>query len=187
MTHAVPVRRRSRQAEPAAVTALFDSADAVDTVLERLQNAGVPRDLVEVVVCRSAAQRFYRDVAHLPDREVFRYAGIGGLVGLVLGATISLVILALSGEEQRESVAIIQLLGPNFMTAAGALLGGGYGFFRPRHPQPYYARLAEATSAILVAVAARTSEQVEALKQILVGAGGREPSVEGHPIIETGG
>jgi hypothetical protein len=186
MTHTVPVRRRPSRAEPAAVTALFDSADAVDTVLARLQNAGVPRDLIEVVVGRSAAERFYRGLAHLPDREVVHYAGIGGLVGLVLGATISLIMLALSGEVPRESVAIIQLLGPNFMTVAGALLGGGYGFFRRRRPRPYYARLAEARSAILVAVAARTAAQVEALKQILVDAGGREPSVEGHPIGETG-
>lgn len=190
MTHTVPVRRRPERAEPVAVTALFDSADAVDTVLDRLQDAGVPRDVIEVVVSRTAAQRFYRGVAHLPDREVLHYAGIGGLTGLVLGATISLVMLALAGEAEevpRRSAAIVQLLGPNFTTVTGALLGGGYGFFRRRRPRPYYARLAEATSAILVAVAARTAEQVEALKQILAGAGGREPSVEGHPIGETGG
>jgi hypothetical protein len=185
MTHTMSLLRGRERAEPVAVTALFDSANAVDAALARLYNAGVPWDLMEVVVSRSAAERFYSGLARTPGREVFRYAGIGGLVGLIVGATISLVMLALLGEVHERSAAIVQLLGPNFMTIVGALLGGVYGLFQRRPPQPYYARLAEATSAILVAVAARTTEQTEVVKQILVDAGGREPRVEGHPRGDT--
>jgi hypothetical protein len=177
--------RGRERAEPVAVTALFDSANAVDAALARLYNAGVPWDLMEVVVSRSAAERFYSGLARSPGREVFRYAGIGGLAGLMVGAAISLVMLALVGEVHERSAAIVQLLGPNFMTVLGALLGGVYGLFQRRPPRPYYARLAEATSAILVAVAARTTEQTEVVKQILVDAGGREPRVEGHPRSGT--
>jgi hypothetical protein len=175
------------RAEPVGVTALFDSADAVETALSRLSNAGVPWDLMEVVVSRSAADRFYTGHARTPGREVFRYAGIGGLVGLILGAAISLVMLALLGEVHERSAAIVQLLGPNVMTVGGAFIGGVYGFFRRRLPRPYYARLAEAKSAILVAVAAPAAEQVEVVHQILVDAGGREPRVEGHPTGAAGG
>jgi hypothetical protein len=95
--------------------------------------------------------------------------------------------LALPGQFHEQSAPIVQLLGPNFMTVAGACLGGAYGFFQRRLPRPYYARLAEATSAILVAVAAPAAEQVEVVKQILVDAGGREPRVEGHPTGAAGG
>jgi hypothetical protein len=187
MTYAVPASRRRVRAEPVAVTALFDSADAVDAVLSRLSNAGVPWDVMEVVVSRSAADRFYPGHARAPGREVFRYAGIGGLLGLIIGAAISLVMLALLGEVRERSAAIVQLLGPNIMTVGGAFVGGVYGFFQRRLPRPYYARLAEAASAILVAVATPAAEQVEVVKQILVDAGGREPRVEGHPTGAAGG
>jgi hypothetical protein len=187
MTHVMPVPSRRARVERVVVTALFDSADAVDRAMERLYNAGVPRDLIEVVVSRSAAERFYRGLARKPGREVFRYAGIGGLVGLILGATISLVMLALPGEVHQRTAALVQLLGPNFMTTGGAFLGALVGYFRRRRPRPYYARLAEAASAILVAVAARTEEQVEAVNHILAEAGGREPRVERATTDHGGG
>jgi hypothetical protein len=186
MTHTVPLQRRRVRAEPAAVTALFDSADAVDAVLSRLANSGVPWDLMEVVVSRSAAERFYPGHSRTPSREIFRYAGVGGLVGLIVGAAISLVMLALLGEVHERSAAIVQLLGPNVMTIAGALVGGVYGFFRHRLPRPYYARVAEAASALLVAVAAPAAEQCVVVQQILVDAGGRELRVEGQPTGAAG-
>ena len=69
--HAVEGGSGYRSREPLVVTALFDSPDAVDRALDALYIAGVPRDLIDVVVSRVAAQRFYaeRGPGRLPARE----------------------------------------------------------------------------------------------------------------------
>ncbi|HEU4643512.1 MAG TPA: hypothetical protein VFS44_13730 [Gemmatimonadaceae bacterium] len=187
MTGGTHAPRQREHREPVVVTAIFDSADAVDTALTRLYDAGVPRDLIEVVVSRTAADRFYRDARRVPDREVFRFAGIGGFIGLILGVTISLVILALPGEVRQRSTAIIQLIGPNFMTLGGALVGAIIGFFRRRQAPAHYARAAEASSGIVVAVAARHQTQVESVLDILTEAGGQKPRVERPAASHAGG
>ena len=45
--------------EPVDVTALFDTPAAVERALDALYTAGTPRDLIEVVVSREAAERYY--------------------------------------------------------------------------------------------------------------------------------
>src|SRR4029079_12016970 len=75
--------------EPLAVTALFDTAAGVDAALDALYNAGMPRDLIDVVVSPEAAAHFRGGYVRGPGRETFRFAGIGGLTGLMLGAAIS--------------------------------------------------------------------------------------------------
>ena len=72
--------------EAIEVSVLFDDPGSVDSALAALDGMGVPRDLVEVVVAPQAAQRFYRRVVRSPGRETLRYAGIGGLTGLVVSA-----------------------------------------------------------------------------------------------------
>lgn len=187
MTAFAHAARGRKRYEPVVVTAVFDSADAVDAALIRLYQARVPRDLIEVVVSRSAAERFYKGARPVPTREVFRYAGIGGFIGLLLGVTIALVILALPGEVRQRSTALVQLLGPNFMTVSGALLGAIVGFFRRRRPLPHYARAAEASSGIVVAVAAQSEAQAENVLAILAEGGGRGPRVERPPADDARG
>src|SRR5262245_50564993 len=106
-------RASARRREPAVITALMSSSHAVDEGLRLLNEAGVPRDLVDVVVSREAADRFYRGAAQPPGREVFRYAAIGGLVGLLLSALLSFAIVAMPGFEAPGTTAFVQLLGPN--------------------------------------------------------------------------
>ena len=77
--------------EPLTVTALFDSAAGVDAALDALYTAGMPRDLIDVVVSPEAAAHFRGGFVRGPGRETFRFAGIGGLTGLLLGAATSLV------------------------------------------------------------------------------------------------
>jgi hypothetical protein len=172
------VRRRGGRLEPLVVTALYDSAESVDDALRRLHDAGVPRDLVEVVVSREAAERFYGRLARPPGREVFRYAAIGGIAGLILSAALSLTILALPGEAPPGGTAIVQLIGPNVGTVGGAAIGALIGAFRRRRPNRRHARAAEAASAILVAVRTRAEEEVAVLEQLLAASGGREVRVE---------
>ena len=172
-----------RFAEPVAVTALFDTPGAVDAALDALYTAGTPRDLIEVVVSRDAAARFYSDARgrrapRTRGRETWRYAGIGTLLGFVGGVLISLVMVAWPGIDAPGGLALVQLAGPNIGTMLGASLGALYGAFRRPHPSPRHARAAEAAHAIVLAVSTRSREEAEALGGILAGQGGREVRVE---------
>lgn len=171
-------RGRRGLLEPLAVTALYETRDAVNDALLRLEVAGVPRDLIEVVVSREAAERFYPGGARAPGREVFRYAGRGGLAGLIAAAVLSLAIIAMPGENPPGTTALVQLLGPNFGAVAGALLGALFGALRRRRPSRRHARAAEAASAILLVVRTRAEEDVAVLEEIMGASGGREIRVE---------
>ena len=164
-------------AEPLTVTALFDSRGDVEAALDMLYTVGMPRDLVEVVVSRESASHFPAGVARTGGRETFRYAGIGGLVGLLIGALTSLGMVAWPGLDAPGEQAIVQLLGPNFGVVTGAALGAAAGFFRHRRPNPRYARAAEAAGAIVVAVMVRNRDQGAGIIELLAKCRGREPQM----------
>lgn len=175
--------RRTR--DPIAVTALFDGAESVDRALDALYTAGMPRDLIEVVVSRDAAQRFYADGAGRPrrgpralGRETWRYAGAGSLLGFLGGVLLSLVMVAWPGVEAPGGLAIVQLAGPNFGTVAGAAIGALVGATRRRRPDRRHARAAEAANAIVLAVTARSAAEAEVLGGLLQGQGGRDVRIE---------
>jgi len=168
--------------EPLTVTALFEGAAAVERALDALYTAGTPRDLVEVVVSREAARRYYADARHAPrrpGRETWRFAGIGALTGFVAGVGISLVMVAWPGIDAPGGLAIVQLAGPNLGTMVGGALGALVGATRRSRPNPRYARAAEAANAIVLAVAARGDDEGALLAQLLAGQGGRDVRVEG--------
>lgn len=160
------------------VSALFADHAAVERALPRLTGAGVPRDLIEVVVSPDAARRFYAGVRAAGTRQTVRWAGIGGLVGLVISVALSLVIISLPEFVAPGTTAVVQLLGPNMGAVGGAALGGLLGYFRQRPAKPRHARAAESPDAVIVVVRARDAAQVDAIRQLLVTTGGREPRVE---------
>jgi hypothetical protein len=171
--------------EPVDVTALFDDPSAVERALDALYTAGTPRDLIEVVVSRDAARRFYtgatgRVTPRTLGRETWRYAGAGALLGFVGGVAISLLMVAWPGIEAPGGHALVQLAGPNFGTVTGAALGALIGAFRRQRPKPRHARAAEAANSIVVAVAARSDREAALLGQLLGGQGGRDVQV--HPV-----
>lgn len=170
-----------RLREPLTLTALFEDREAVDRAVDALYAAGTPRDLVEVVVSREAAARFYASAPRAPrppGRETFRYAGIGGLVGFVTGVGVGLVTVALPGIEAPGGMAPVQVLGPNMATIGGAAIGALIGFFRRQRPHARFARAAEATGAIVLAVAARSEAEAVLLGQLVAAQGGRDLRVE---------
>jgi len=171
-------RPRPGRLERLVITALYDSREAVDAALQRLHEAGVPRDLVEVVVSPEASSRFYRGLARPPGRETFRYAGIGGLVGLFFAAVLSLGIVAKPGWESPGTTAIVQLLGPNIGAVGGASLGALFGALRRRRPDRRFARAAENAGAILLLVRTLADADVAPLEQILTATGGRDVRVD---------
>ncbi len=161
------------------VTALFDDVTVVERALDSLYDAGTPRDLIEVVVSRDAAQRFYGDASsrrapRAPGRETWRFAGIGGLVGFITGVALSLVMVAWPGIDAPGGLALVQLAGPNLGTVAGAAIGAVIGAFRRPQPNPAFARAAEAANAILFSVRARDRHEAELLAQLVARQGARD-------------
>ncbi|HEY0810418.1 MAG TPA: hypothetical protein VGD49_09675 [Longimicrobiales bacterium] len=169
----------SRFPEPIDVTALFDDADGVDRALDALYSAGTPRDLIEVVVSREAAQHYYASASGVRapralGRETWRFAGAGALVGFVGGSMISLIVIAWPGLGSPGGMAPVALIGPNVGTVAGAAVGAVFGALRRQRPQPRHARAAEAARAVVVAVGARSEREAQLLGQLLAGQGGRD-------------
>jgi len=172
-----------RKYEPMDVTALFDDPASVERVLDALYTAGTPRDLIEVVVSREAAQRHYAGASRQRapralGRETWSYAGGGALIGFAAGVAISLIMVAWPGIEAPGGLALVQLAGPNMGAVAGAALGAVIGAFRRQHPKPRHARAAESANAIVVAVAARSDREAELLSRLLAGHGGRQARLE---------
>lgn len=171
-----PAPRAAKADRAMTVSALFRTLEGVEAALARLNTAGVPRDLVEVVASPEAASRFFGARKQPRQREVFRYAGIGGLTGLVVGVVISLVMVAAPGFQEEEVTAVVQLLGPNFCTVTGALLGALRGYFVTRRPRPWHAR-ADQPDTIVVGVTAREQE-VAFFEEVLRSHGGEQLRVE---------
>jgi hypothetical protein len=170
-----------RLPEPLMLSALFDDRHAVDRALDALYAAGTPRDLVEVVVSREAAARYYADARRaprLPGRETFRYAGIGGLVGFIAGVFVGLVTVAMPGIESAGGMAPVQIMGPNMLTIAGAALGAAIGFFRHQTPNPRFARAAEESGAIVLAVWTRSEDEANVLGRLITAQGARDLLVQ---------
>jgi hypothetical protein len=170
---------RALRQEPYAVSALFDAPERVDDALERLVRAGIPRDLIDIVVAPQAAERYYGGRARALGRDATRFAVAGGLIGLLVGAIVSLILIFLPGFLDKGILPIIQLIGPNFATVTGALIGGVIGLFRKRRPERRHHRALESPEAIVMVVIARTEEELRRIARILVEGGGREPRLEG--------
>lgn len=160
-----------------AVTASFRDPDQVQAALEHLIRAGVPRDLVDVVVSPAAARRFYPSTASDLGNDAFRYAGAGGLIGLLVGSIISLVLIMLPGFFDKGIIPFVQLIGPNLVTVVGFMVGGIIGFFKRRPPNPHFARAAAEPEAIIMVVALRSREEAERIVRILSRAGANEPRI----------
>jgi hypothetical protein len=167
--------------EPLTVTALFEDRAAVVRAVDALYSAGTPRDLVEVVVSRAAAERYYADAERgirRPGRETFRYAGIGGLFGFIVGVLLGLVMVALPGIQEAGSMALVQVFGPNIATIGGAAIGAIVGFLRRQRPNPRHARAAEESGAIVLAAATRSREEAHVLGVIMSAHGGHDLRVQ---------
>lgn len=165
---------RVMSADLVYVSALFGDTDDVDRALAALSLAGLPRDRIEVAVSPEAARRFYAGQARGTGRETLRYAGVGGIVGLIVGSAAALGLLATGASTGPVSAALVQLLGPNVTTIGGALAGGAVGAFVHR-AQPFrLARAAGVADAVVVVVTTKPGEEAQEVAESLVRSGGRD-------------
>lgn len=169
---------RGVTSEPFAVSGFLDGPDQVDDALIHLNEAGVPSDLVEVIVSTEGAERYYPSSARAPGSEALRYAGIGGLAGLITGSIVSLVLVAMPGFLEAGITAIAQLIGPNLATVGGAALGAVIGLFVRRRAEHRHRRIAEAPDRILLVVTTRSREEAGHLIRLLGSAGAHDVRLE---------
>jgi hypothetical protein len=165
-----PVRRRSDTSE---VSAFFTSTEAVDSAVRQITEAGLPRDLVEVVVAEPAAARFYPSSSRPLGHETIRYAGAGALIGLILGVIGSLILISLPSFFGPGPAAFVQLLGPNVATVSGAVIGALIGRFVPRPNADRHSRAGERPDEILVVARAPSETQARQVSELLAAGGGR--------------
>lgn len=158
--------------ETPEVSAFFTSAEAVDRAVRKITETGLPRDLVEVVVAEPAAARFYPGSSRPLGHETMRYAGAGALVGLIVGAIASLILISLPSFFGPGPAALVQLLGPNVTTVSGAVVGALIGRFVPRAMANRHSRAGERPDEILVVARAPSESQAKQVSELLAAAGG---------------
>lgn len=155
----------------------FATPDAVRLVLPSFARLGVPRDLIDVVVTQPAAERMYSGKRRAM-RPLWRFASIGGLLGLGGGAIVAFVLIAWPGFAEAGPFAYALLFAPMITIVVGALIGVIASFLTKRKPSDWRLRIPPpANDEILVVVRARGDEQIGLTLQVLQQQGGRGAQV----------
>lgn len=149
----------------------------VQRVLPPLARLGVPRDLIDVVVTQPAADRMYSGKRRAM-RPLWRFASIGGLLGLGGGAFVAFVLIAWPGFAAAGPFSYALLFTPMLTVVAGALIGVTASFVAKRKPSDWRLRIPPpANDEILVVVRARGAEQIQLVLEVLQEHGGRGAQV----------
>lgn len=155
----------------------FATPEAVREALPPLAALGVPRDLIDVIVTQSAADRLYAGKRRAM-RPLWKFASLGGIFGLGGGAFVAFVLIAWPGFAAAGPFAYALLFTPMVTVAVGALLGAILSFMTKRRPSDWRLRIPPpANDEILVVVRARGEEQVTLTLQVLQKQGGRGAQV----------
>lgn len=160
------------------ISGFFRDEAAVSAVLHACVHRGVPRDLIDVAVSETAAPHFYGGRAR-PNRDSwFSWTGRGALAGLIISATISLVIIMIPGFNMSEMMAIVQFLGPDIGVITGAFLGALYGWLKPGDIRPQFKRATLRSDAVLMLVHLQPEEEAKELQEIFRTQGGEDVMME---------
>lgn len=154
------------------VYAFFPTTTAVTEVLPPLAHLGVPRDFIDVVVTESGAERMYSGKRRAM-RPLWRFASIGGILGLGGGALVAFALIASPGFAEAGPFAYALLFAPMITTVVGASIGVIMSFVAKRKPSDWRLRIPPPdNNEILVVVRARGEEQVGLALQVLLDHGG---------------
>ena len=169
----------ARRAAVTPVYAFFPTPVAITDTLPSLAKLGVPRDLIDVVVTEPAAQKLYAGKRRAM-RPLWRFASIGGILGLGAGALVAFVLIAWPGFAAPGPFAYALLFTPMITTLTGSLVGVIASFLTKRKPSDWRLRIPPPDNdEILLVVRARGAEQVRFVVEALKEHGGREAQVLG--------
>jgi hypothetical protein len=175
--HAVIDAPMARRPPVTPVFAYFPDTDAVNSVLPSLAQHGIPRDLIDVVVTENGAQKMYAGKRRAM-RPFWRFASIGGLLGLGSGALVAFVLIAWPGFAEPGPFSYALLFTPMITVVLGSTIGGIASFAMKRKPSDWRLRIPPPDSdEILLVARARGEEQIELAVQALRKHGGTSPQV----------
>lgn len=162
----------ARRPATTPVYAFYPTPADVTNVLPHLAHLGVPRDLIDVVVTEPAAERMYAGKKRAM-RPLWRFASLGGVLGLAGGAVVAFVLIAWPGFAAAGPFAYALLFTPMITTFVGALIGVVVSFLTKRKPSDWRLRIPPPdNNEILVVVRARGEEQVRLVLEVLRSQGG---------------
>ena len=170
--HDVIAEPLARRPPTTPVFAYFSTPAAVTATLPAIARLGVPRDLIDVVVTEPAAERMYAGKQRAM-RPLWRFASIGGILGLGAGAFVAFVLIAWPGFAAAGPFAYALLFTPMITTLVGSLIGVITSFLIKRKPSDWRLRIPPPdNSEILVVVRARGDEQKQLVLHALKASGG---------------
>ncbi len=159
------------------VYAFFATPASVTNVLPSLAQVGVPRDLIDIVVTEPAAEKMYAGKRRAM-RPLWRFASLGGILGLGGGALVAFVLIAWPGFAAAGPFAYALLFTPMITTFVGALIGVIVSFLTKRKPSDWRLRIPPPdNNEILMVVRARGEEQCGLVLQVLRERGGHGAQV----------
>jgi hypothetical protein len=158
--HDVIDRPLARRPPVTPVFGYFRTPAAVQQALPPLARLGVPRDLIDVVVTPRAAAQMYAGKRRAM-RPLWKFASIGGILGLGCGAFVAVVLIARPGFAAPGPFAYALLFTPMVTVLLGALTGVILSFLTTRKPSDWRLKIPPPDSdEILLVVRARGEEQV---------------------------
>jgi len=170
-------RPTARRPPTTPVFGYFDTPAEVRDVLPSLTRLGVPRDLIDVIVTESAAKSMYAGKRR-SMRPMWRFASIGGLLGLGGGAVVAVVLIAWPGFLAAGPFAYALLFTPMITLSVGAFIGVIVSFLTKRKPSDWRLRIPPPSNdEILLVARARGEGQIDLVLDVIQRQRGRDAQV----------
>lgn len=168
------------------VSGFFRDEGSINEVMHACVHRGVPRDLIDVAVSEAAAPRFFSGRARANRDAWFSWTGRGALAGLLISASFSLLLIMTPGFDASNTMAFVQLMGPDIGIIVGAFLGALYGWLKPGDVKPHLRRAARRGDAALMLIHLQPEEEAGVIRNILQAHGAEEILVEADLATSVG-
>jgi Na+/phosphate symporter len=163
---------RTKSPHP-VVSIVFDRREPLEGAIAGLMEAGIARDQIEIVTDPATAHREFHDTLRRLPPQILGDAGRGALIGLIATSALSALLVLVVPMSVTGPLTIVQALGPNVGTVAGAVIGALIGWIRHRTPSNLYCRVRQ-TGGILMLVHCRNTEQADRMLALLGPKGGHD-------------
>jgi len=149
------------------VTGLFKDRAAAQGAFMKLEAAGILEDQISLVMTDDARSNHFRlKESSKVDEGTATGAGIGGLVGVILGTVLAAGTIAIPGMNLVVTGALVSsLAGLGAGAVVGGLVGGLVGAGIPEHEAQLYEKELQKGN-VLIAVRAHNAEQEDVVKKV---------------------